>query len=177
MHPCLCIHIAVCNTWLFEVAIIPCASSHIVYFCLQFTKDCAYAGLQASTVAIISLGGRVPQIWMNYQRGNSGELSIATCVLNLAGNLARIFTTLVLTKVRCETYYWCCGNCMSHSMKVMLAQTACPDVAGMYCSSGLRGMHSLQSCAQGRLLSSTDNRISGLLYSVGQLQFATLEGM
>ncbi|KAL3131157.1 PQ-loop repeat-containing protein 3 [Trebouxia sp. C0009 RCD-2024] len=55
-------------------------------------------GLQASTVAIIALGGRVPQIWMNHQRGNSGELSIATCILNLAGNLARVFTTLVLTK-------------------------------------------------------------------------------
>ena len=65
--------------------------------------ECKPAGLQVSTVAISSLGGRVPQIWMNYQRGNSGELSIATCVLNLAGNLARVFTTLVVTKVGCAT--------------------------------------------------------------------------
>lgn len=36
---------------------------------------------------------------MNHKRGNSGELSIATCALNLAGNAARVFTTLVLTKV------------------------------------------------------------------------------
>ncbi|KAL0022257.1 hypothetical protein WJX77_010913 [Trebouxia sp. C0004] len=55
-------------------------------------------GLQASTVAIIALGGRVPQIWMNYQRGNSGELSVATCMLNLFGNVARVYTTFVLTK-------------------------------------------------------------------------------
>lgn len=56
-------------------------------------------------MAIIALGGRLPQIWMNYQRGNSGELSIATCMLNLAGNLARVFTTLVLTKVGCGASY------------------------------------------------------------------------
>ena len=59
-----------------------------------------HAGLQASTIAIISLGGRVPQIWMNIQRGDTGELSILTCMLNLAGNVARVFTTLVLTQVR-----------------------------------------------------------------------------
>lgn len=36
---------------------------------------------------------------MNYQRGNSGELSVATCMLNLFGNVARVYTTFVLTKV------------------------------------------------------------------------------
>lgn len=60
---------------------------------------CGCAALQASTVAMVSLGGRVPQIWMNYQRGNSGELSVTTCMLNLTGSVARVFTTLVLTKV------------------------------------------------------------------------------
>ena len=34
------------------------------------------------------------------RRGNSGELSTTTVALNLAGNLARVMTTLVLTQVR-----------------------------------------------------------------------------
>lgn len=72
-----------------------------VFFWTVMTGACGQRvlyGLQASTVAIVSFGGRVPQIWMNYQRGNSGELSVATCALNLAGSCARVFTTVVLTK-------------------------------------------------------------------------------
>ena len=57
------------------------------------------AALQASTIAMIALGARMPQIWMNYKRGNSGELSLLTCLLNVMGCFARIFKTLVLTKV------------------------------------------------------------------------------
>ncbi|BDA48719.1 probable mannose-P-dolichol utilization defect 1 protein homolog [Coccomyxa sp. Obi] len=56
------------------------------------------AVLQASTILIISLGGRIPQILLNIRRGNTGELSPLTSGLNLAGNVARIFTTLVLTQ-------------------------------------------------------------------------------
>lgn len=58
------------------------------------------AALQAATILIIALGGRLPQILMNMRRGNSGELSTSTCALNLAGNLARVMTTMVLTQVR-----------------------------------------------------------------------------
>ena len=57
------------------------------------------AVLQASTIAMISLGARIPQIWMNYKRGNSGELSLLTCLMNVCGCFARMFTTIVLTKV------------------------------------------------------------------------------
>lgn len=57
------------------------------------------AALQASTIAIIALGGRIPQIMLNAKRGKTGELSPLTSILNLAGNLARCFTTAVLTKV------------------------------------------------------------------------------
>ncbi len=56
------------------------------------------AALQASTVVILAVFGRVPQIMMNIKRGNSGELSAATVGLSLAGNLARVFTTLTLVK-------------------------------------------------------------------------------
>lgn len=39
-----------------------------------------------------------PQILLNVRRGNSGELSLLTCALSLAGNLARVFTTATLVK-------------------------------------------------------------------------------
>ena len=57
----------------------------------------ALTALQASTIFIVALGGRLPQILLNARRGNSGQLSILTSGLNLAGNVARVFTTLVLT--------------------------------------------------------------------------------
>jgi hypothetical protein len=70
---------------------------------LQVTslKSCPVlcAALQAATILIIALGSRLPQIVLNVRRGNSGELSTTTSALNLAGNLARIMTTLVLTQV------------------------------------------------------------------------------
>ena len=53
--------------------------------------------LQASTIFIVALGGRLPQIVLNAKRGDSGQLSGATSALNLAGNAARVFTTVVLT--------------------------------------------------------------------------------
>lgn len=53
--------------------------------------------LQASTIFIVALGGRLPQIILNAKRGDSGQLSGATSALNLAGNFARVFTTVVLT--------------------------------------------------------------------------------
>ncbi len=34
---------------------------------------------------MIALGGRLPQIVLNVRRGDSGELSITTSALNLAG--------------------------------------------------------------------------------------------
>ncbi len=54
--------------------------------------------LQAGMI-VLKIGGRLPQIIMNWQRGDSGQLSGLMCGLNLAGNLARVFTTAVLTKV------------------------------------------------------------------------------
>ena len=42
----------------------------------------------------------MPQIVMNVRKGGSGQLSITTCGMNVAGCFARMFTTLVLTQVR-----------------------------------------------------------------------------
>lgn len=55
------------------------------------------AAMQASNIAIMALGSRLPQIVLNMKRGNAGMLSVTTCLLNVAGNAARIFTTIVLT--------------------------------------------------------------------------------
>ncbi|KAF5833855.1 hypothetical protein DUNSADRAFT_9692 [Dunaliella salina] len=54
--------------------------------------------LQLSSVFIMALGSRIPQIMLNVRRGNAGMMSLTTCLLNVAGNTTRIFTTLVLTK-------------------------------------------------------------------------------
>ncbi|GMH45216.1 hypothetical protein BSKO_13173 [Bryopsis sp. KO-2023] len=55
-------------------------------------------GLQALTIAILAIGGKFLQIWENLRRGNSGELSIITCGLNVAGTVARMFTHLTMTQ-------------------------------------------------------------------------------
>ena len=36
---------------------------------------------------------------MNVRKGSSGQLSLVTCAMNVAGCFARMFTTLVLTQV------------------------------------------------------------------------------
>ena len=60
--------------------------------------------LQASTICIIALGGRLPQILLNMRRGGSGELSLTTCLLNLMGNITRV----VLDKLHGLR---CCRDC------------------------------------------------------------------
>lgn len=55
------------------------------------------AALQASNILTMALGSRLPQIILNMRRGNAGVLSVTTCLLNVAGNAARVFTTIVLT--------------------------------------------------------------------------------
>lgn len=73
-----------------------------------FTAGCSFllspscpqqllATMQASNIAVMALGSRLPQILLNMRRGNAGMLSVTTCLLNVAGNAARIFTTIVLT--------------------------------------------------------------------------------
>jgi hypothetical protein len=49
---------------------------------------------------LISQSCRLPQILLNMKRGDSGLLSLTTCVLNVGGCIVRAFTTIVLTQVR-----------------------------------------------------------------------------
>lgn len=72
--------------------------SFLAFICSGQVSYDLMAGLQASSVVILGLLGRLPQIILNYRRGNSGELSITSTGLSVAGNLARVFTTLILVK-------------------------------------------------------------------------------
>jgi len=69
-------------------------------FCWFLARGCSaevLSALQASTLVIMVVGARIPQIWLNLRRGGSGELSLVTYALLLAGNLARVFTSVMLT--------------------------------------------------------------------------------
>eukprot|EP01024_Parvocaulis_polyphysoides_P037343 TRINITY_DN3327_c0_g2_i1.p2 TRINITY_DN3327_c0_g2~~TRINITY_DN3327_c0_g2_i1.p2 ORF type:complete len:203 (+),score=11.13 TRINITY_DN3327_c0_g2_i1:228-836(+) len=58
-----------------------------------------YVGwLQMSTTVILAFGSKVPQIMLNIQWGDSGELALTTQLLNVIGNSIRVFTTVTLTK-------------------------------------------------------------------------------
>ena len=45
----------------------------------------------------MSVGARIPQIVLNLQRGNTGELAITSFALSTVGNLIRCYTTVILT--------------------------------------------------------------------------------
>jgi hypothetical protein len=51
--------------------------------------------MQMATIFVMATCSRLPQILLNIRRGNAGMMSLTTCVLNVAGNSVRIFTTLV----------------------------------------------------------------------------------
>lgn len=55
-----------------------------------------YKWMQGFSAALLALGGRLPQVMLNLRRGNSGELSIISTALSVAGNAARVFTTIAL---------------------------------------------------------------------------------
>ncbi|GAX75274.1 hypothetical protein CEUSTIGMA_g2719.t1 [Chlamydomonas eustigma] len=56
--------------------------------------------LQSSNILVGIFGMKLPQIILNIRRGDSGVLSPTTCLLNVAGNLARVYTTCILTQDR-----------------------------------------------------------------------------
>ena len=74
------------------------ASKGWALWTLGFRPFYLLAALQAANVAVLALGSRVPQIVLNVRRGDAGLLSATSCALNVAGNAARAFTTLVLTR-------------------------------------------------------------------------------
>jgi len=53
--------------------------------------------LQAASSVGLAFGSRIPQIWLNWQQGTTGELSIIMFIANALGCMIRVFTTLSLT--------------------------------------------------------------------------------
>lgn len=51
------------------------------------------AWLQVAAIPILN-AGRIPQILLSWRRKSTGELSLVTLALQVAGNLARVFTTI-----------------------------------------------------------------------------------
>jgi len=52
------------------------------------------ADIAGSLPIVLSLGSRLPQIMQNMRQGHTGQLALATYLLNTLGGCARIFTTL-----------------------------------------------------------------------------------
>ncbi|KAH1065572.1 hypothetical protein J1N35_030559 [Gossypium stocksii] len=52
-----------------------------------------FEALYASQHAIFFFA-RVPQIWKNFSNKSTGELSFLTCLMNVAGSLVRVFTSV-----------------------------------------------------------------------------------
>jgi mannose-P-dolichol utilization defect protein 1 len=81
-----------------KVAII---SSYCLGTYLLFSNICTddmLRWLQSMVIVILTVFGRLPQVVLNFRRGNSGELSFGSTALSVAGNLARVFTTWALVK-------------------------------------------------------------------------------
>ncbi|KAK1294287.1 hypothetical protein QJS10_CPA16g01210 [Acorus calamus] len=52
-----------------------------------------FEALYASQHAIFFIA-RVPQIWKNFKNKDTGELSLLTCLMNFAGSVVRVFTSM-----------------------------------------------------------------------------------
>jgi len=94
----------------------PCALAFGALCAWVFSPACPHevlAALQLSTVFVMAIGSRVPQILMNARRGNSGVMSLTTCMLNVTGNAIRIFTTTVLTHDRLNLVGGCIQGCLN----------------------------------------------------------------
>lgn len=58
-----------------------------------FVPAPALAFAQLCTIPVFTVS-KIPQIWLNFKNGSTGQLSLITFALNFAGSAARIFTTL-----------------------------------------------------------------------------------
>lgn len=71
----------------------------ILYFALAPTvftgkiDPLVFEALYASK-HLIFLSARLPQIWKNFRNKSTGQLSFLTCLMNLGGSMARVFTSL-----------------------------------------------------------------------------------
>lgn len=74
----------------------PAFVAFVVYLAM-YSSMSQLAWFQTSTIGIFA-ASRLPQIASNFQRGSTGQLAFVTVLLNSAGSLARVFTTLTEVK-------------------------------------------------------------------------------
>lgn len=60
--------------------------------------DAILRWLQSLVIVILAVFGRIPQVVLNWRRGNSGELSFGSTLLSVIGNVCRVYTTMALVK-------------------------------------------------------------------------------
>ncbi|EEY55637.1 mannose-P-dolichol utilization defect 1 protein [Phytophthora infestans T30-4] len=60
----------------------------------MFSIPDEYQWLLASAGIPVSIVARIPQILSNFKQGHTGQLALITLVLNFAGSIARLFTTM-----------------------------------------------------------------------------------
>ncbi|KAF8082709.1 hypothetical protein N665_0809s0011 [Sinapis alba] len=71
----------------------------VVYFALAPTlftgriEPLVFEALYGSKYLIL-LSSKVPQIWKNFRNKSTGQLSFLTCLMNLGGAMARVFTSV-----------------------------------------------------------------------------------
>jgi len=77
-------------------------TTFVIYFTTAFlflvnpgdlVPETFLASLQALNIPIL-IAARIPQIWTNYKAKSAGQLALLTWILNFAGVVARVFTTL-----------------------------------------------------------------------------------
>lgn len=61
--------------------------------CLGYVPMTMMEQLQALTIVIFA-ASKIPQAWTNFKTKSTGKLALITFLLNFAGSMARIFTTL-----------------------------------------------------------------------------------
>ena len=81
-----------------KVALVTVASSIWCYTLFsQSLPETVLSSLQAASSVGLAFGSRIPQIFLNWRQGTTGELSIIMFIANALGCLIRVFTTIALT--------------------------------------------------------------------------------
>ena len=70
------------------------AYSSAMWYALQQDPGCTLIQALPKVTIFTVIVARAPQVWVNFGQGHTGQLSLVTTLLNMAGSLARVFTTL-----------------------------------------------------------------------------------
>jgi mannose-P-dolichol utilization defect protein 1 len=75
-----------------RVAVVALCAGLAVFTCTLLPQE--HRALLPSFGIALTMWSRVPQIWSNFHNGHTGQLALATWVLNFVGAALRVFTTM-----------------------------------------------------------------------------------